>query len=337
MSPGTAAFDGLQGLRAADGDVVRFLQTAALDVGSEGAEGEFAVVAGADGFVDGGGAGSLQAGEEDAGLDLCAWDWGCVVEAVSGAPLMMMGAWPSVSVRFAPMASRGLRMRSIGRRESEASPMRVNSPCWGASRPEIMRIVEPELPQSSGLPGWLDPASDAGDFDDSVFFAVDFGAEGAHAGEGGSAVGAGGEVGEARGALSKSGEHAVAMADGLVAGQAQAAVNVACGADEAFFEGCVQAGSVVGASILNVSSLSERGWKASVGKFLRDNQNQAEAIFKIALLRARKQKELSMKQDAKDLTRFFVVTIQGMRAIARLYSDKNALEEVARVVLAVFR
>jgi hypothetical protein len=28
--------------------------------------------------------------------------------------------------------------------------MRVKLPCCGASRPEIMRIVEPELPQSSG-------------------------------------------------------------------------------------------------------------------------------------------------------------------------------------------
>ena len=42
-------------------------------------------------------------------------------------------------------------MRSIGRRESEASPTKVNLPCCGASRPEIIRIVEPELPQSRGL------------------------------------------------------------------------------------------------------------------------------------------------------------------------------------------
>ena len=40
----------------------------------------------------------------------------------------------------------------MGRRESDASPMSVNSPSCAASSPEIMRIVEPELPQSSGLP-----------------------------------------------------------------------------------------------------------------------------------------------------------------------------------------
>ncbi len=51
------------------------------------------------------------------------------------------------------MASSGLRIRSIGRRESESSPMRVKRPDWGARSPEIMRMVEPELPQSRGLAG----------------------------------------------------------------------------------------------------------------------------------------------------------------------------------------
>ncbi len=149
----------------------------------------------------------------------------------------MMGAWPSVRVSRAPIASRGLRMRSIGRRERDASPISVNVPCCGASRPEIMRMVEPELPQSSGwLVGVTRPA-DAGDLDRAVVERAHLCAERLHAGEGRGAVGAGGEVGEARGALSKCGEHAVAMADGLVAGQAQAAENVARGADDAFL-GC---------------------------------------------------------------------------------------------------
>ena len=74
-----------------------------------------------------------------------------------------------------------------------------------------------------------------------------------------------------------------------------------------------------------------------IAEFLRDNQNRIEAIFENALLRARNQKELSTKQDPKALARFFVVTIQGMRAMARLHSDRKALEEVAQVALAVFR
>ena len=75
----------------------------------------------------------------------------------------------------------------------------------------------------------------------------------------------------------------------------------------------------------------------AIADFLRDNQNRVEAIFESALLRARKQNELSTKQDPKALARFFVVTIQGMRAMARLHSDKKGLEEVAKVSLAVFR
>jgi TetR/AcrR family transcriptional repressor of nem operon len=70
--------------------------------------------------------------------------------------------------------------------------------------------------------------------------------------------------------------------------------------------------------------------------FLRDNQARVEAIFLQALARAQKQGELSPKHEAAALARFFVVTIQGMRAMARLKSDRKALEQVARVALAVF-
>ena len=71
--------------------------------------------------------------------------------------------------------------------------------------------------------------------------------------------------------------------------------------------------------------------------FLRDNQARVEAIFVGALRRAKKQGELSDKEDVAALSRFFVVTIQGMRAMARLKSDRKALEQVAKVALAVFR
>lgn len=75
---------------------------------------------------------------------------------------------------------------------------------------------------------------------------------------------------------------------------------------------------------------------AVVRDFLRDNQARVEAIFVHALARAQKQGELSAKDDPAALARFFVVTIQGMRAMARLKSDRKALEQVARVALAVF-
>jgi len=75
---------------------------------------------------------------------------------------------------------------------------------------------------------------------------------------------------------------------------------------------------------------------AVVRDFLRDNQARVEAIFLHTLARAQKQGELSANDDPSALARFFVVTIQGMRAMARLKSDRKALEQVARVALAVF-
>jgi TetR/AcrR family transcriptional repressor of nem operon len=73
---------------------------------------------------------------------------------------------------------------------------------------------------------------------------------------------------------------------------------------------------------------------AALARFLRDNQVEVEKIFRKALRRAQKAGELSRKADAKALARFFTVTIQGMRAMARLRSHRKSLEQVARVALA---
>jgi TetR/AcrR family transcriptional repressor of nem operon len=73
-----------------------------------------------------------------------------------------------------------------------------------------------------------------------------------------------------------------------------------------------------------------------VADFLRDNQARVESMFVDALRRAQSTGELSPQQDATDLARYFVVTIQGMRAMARLRSDRRALEQVAGIALAVF-
>src|ERR1700681_259132 len=75
---------------------------------------------------------------------------------------------------------------------------------------------------------------------------------------------------------------------------------------------------------------------AAIADFLRDNQARVEAIFVEALRRAQRRGELSRTHDPKALAHFFVVTIQGMRASARLKSDRRALEQVSRVALAVF-
>jgi hypothetical protein len=60
---------------------------------------------------------------------------------------------------------------------------------------------------------------------------------------------------------------------------------------------------------------------------LLDNQLKTEAIFTEALHRAQAGGEMSDKQDPVALARFFVATIQGMRATAKL-------EHVAKLALS---
>lgn len=76
---------------------------------------------------------------------------------------------------------------------------------------------------------------------------------------------------------------------------------------------------------------------AVVAEFLRDNQAKVEKILVQALRRAQKQGELSRQSDPDALARFFVVTIQGMRAMAMLKSDRKSLEQVARVALGTLK
>ena len=71
-----------------------------------------------------------------------------------------------------------------------------------------------------------------------------------------------------------------------------------------------------------------------VAEFLRDNQKTVESIFVSALRRAQSRGELAKDKDVRALARFFVVTIQGMRAIAKLNSNRKALQAVAKVALS---
>ena len=73
MIAGDGGFDGVERLRAGDGDGVE----RARERCAEGAEGELAVVAGADRFADGGGSAVCRAGEERSVLT-CALGTGVV-------------------------------------------------------------------------------------------------------------------------------------------------------------------------------------------------------------------------------------------------------------------
>jgi TetR/AcrR family transcriptional repressor of nem operon len=73
-----------------------------------------------------------------------------------------------------------------------------------------------------------------------------------------------------------------------------------------------------------------------IATFLMDNQSEVESIFADTLRRGKRNHELGEEQDTGALAKFFVVTLQGMRAMARLQSDRRALRQVARIALAVF-
>jgi TetR/AcrR family transcriptional regulator, transcriptional repressor for nem operon len=72
---------------------------------------------------------------------------------------------------------------------------------------------------------------------------------------------------------------------------------------------------------------------AELAEFLRENQKAVERIFLDALTRAQQRGEISKKKDVKSLARFFVATIQGMRASARVSHEPKALEAIAAVAL----
>ncbi len=88
--------------------------------------------------------------------------------------------------------------------------------------------------------------------------------------------------------------------------------------------------------LLMSANLERDTGDTAIAELLRQNQAEVETIFADALRRAKKRGELPHGQDPDALSRFFIVTIQGMRAMARLRSDRAALKQVARLALAVF-
>jgi TetR/AcrR family transcriptional regulator, transcriptional repressor for nem operon len=69
-------------------------------------------------------------------------------------------------------------------------------------------------------------------------------------------------------------------------------------------------------------------------KFLRANQREVEGIFKAAFVEAKERGEIGPEKDPAAMAQFFVATIQGMRALARLNHDRAELAHVSSVALA---
>ena len=72
-----------------------------------------------------------------------------------------------------------------------------------------------------------------------------------------------------------------------------------------------------------------------IAELLLDNQKSVEFIFREAIEHAQKAGEVGRKKDADDLARFFVATIQGMRALGRVQPKRKLLESIAETALTV--
>jgi TetR/AcrR family transcriptional repressor of nem operon len=85
--------------------------------------------------------------------------------------------------------------------------------------------------------------------------------------------------------------------------------------------------------LLMSANLSRDLGDAEMTKFLRENQREVERILAAALAKARKRGEIGPGKSPAALAKFFVATIQGMRALARLNHDRKELAHIAKVAL----
>jgi len=86
--------------------------------------------------------------------------------------------------------------------------------------------------------------------------------------------------------------------------------------------------------LLLSANLERETGDAVIAQFLRENQSAVEQIFAQAIAEEQTSGELSKALNPEALATFFAVTIQGMRAMARLKSDRRALRQVAKLALA---
>jgi TetR/AcrR family transcriptional regulator, transcriptional repressor for nem operon len=86
--------------------------------------------------------------------------------------------------------------------------------------------------------------------------------------------------------------------------------------------------------LLMNTNLSRAVDDVEIKEFLRDNQEQVEEIFVAAFVDAQARGELGAEKDPVAMAKFFVATIQGMRALARLNHDRRELESISSIALA---
>ena len=144
------------------------------------------------------------------------------------------GRSPGPAVTAAPIWVSGPMIRRIGRRDSEASPIKVDKNGWAATTPASIRIVLPELPQSSGADAARRPrrprpsmVTSGGSSPARAGVRETMAPSCADAGERRRAIGAGRVVGNGGSAVGDGGQESVTMRDRFVAGHAQHARDAA--------------------------------------------------------------------------------------------------------------
>lgn len=86
--------------------------------------------------------------------------------------------------------------------------------------------------------------------------------------------------------------------------------------------------------LLMSANLSRDVNDAEMTNFLRANQREVGRIFRTALTRAQKRGEIAPDKSPEALAKFFVATIQGMRALARLNHNRKELQDISSVALS---
>jgi AcrR family transcriptional regulator len=106
---------------------------------------------------------------------------------------------------------------------------------------------------------------------------------------------------------------------------------------EALFLGIVnepRAGHERGCLLLAANLERDLGDR-EIAQLVKRNQVEVVAIFEEALARGRAAGDLAADKDPAAIARFFLAAIQGLRASARVRSDRAALEQIARLALTV--
>ena len=251
MSPGTAASIACSFCGPAM-ETESLLRT---NLRAKGPQRQLAVVAGAHGFAHRRGARRLQAGQQHARLHLRAGHRGGVVDRLQRCafnhhrrvPIRQRDARAHFRKRFADSFHGPARQRLVADERKFSLLRRQQARNHAHGRAGVAAVERAVRGRYA--------AADARHFHRAVLQPVDARAQRLHATQRRSAIRARGEVRESRRAFGKRGQHAVAMADGLVAGQAQAAQDVARRTNNAFFSRGMQANSASGDRLSLTSSL----------------------------------------------------------------------------------